>query len=96
MSCGVGHRLGSDLMWLWLWCRPVAAAPVQPLAWKHPYATGAALKSNKQKQKTNSYKEMKVTKMQAKELRLKWEGAPQPPPPSRGDSAGGFGACWTC
>ena len=21
-SCGVGHRCGSDLAWLWLWCRP--------------------------------------------------------------------------
>ena len=27
---------------LWLWCRPVATAPIQPLAWEPPYAMGAA------------------------------------------------------
>ena len=27
---------------LWLWCRPVATAPIQPLAWEPPYAAGAA------------------------------------------------------
>ena len=27
---------------LWLWCRPVATAPIVPLAWESPYATGAA------------------------------------------------------
>ena len=26
-----------------LWCRPVATAPVRPLAWEPPYAAGAAL-----------------------------------------------------
>ena len=26
MSCGVGHRHGSDLVLLWLWCRPARAA----------------------------------------------------------------------
>ena len=40
MSCGVGHRQGSDPTLLWLWCRPAAIAPIQPLAWKLPYATG--------------------------------------------------------
>ena len=30
MSCGVGHRRGSDLARLWLWRRPAAAAPIQP------------------------------------------------------------------
>ena len=50
MSCGVGHRLGSDPALLWLWCRPVAAAaPTQPLAWKLPYAMGAALNKTKNK-----------------------------------------------
>ena len=49
-SIGLRHSL--DLALLWLWHRPAAAAPVWPLAWKLPYATGAALKSkttNKQK-----------------------------------------------
>ena len=31
VSCGVGHRLGSDLILLWLWRRPAAAAPIGPL-----------------------------------------------------------------
>ena len=38
-------------MWLWLWCRPAATAPIQPLAWEHPRALGAALKSGKKKKK---------------------------------------------
>ena len=29
---------------LWLWRRPVAIAPIGPLAWELPYAEGAALK----------------------------------------------------
>ena len=28
MSCGIGHRHGSDLALLWLWRRPVDTAPV--------------------------------------------------------------------
>ena len=27
---------------LWLWRRPVATAPIRPLAWEPPYAAGAA------------------------------------------------------
>ena len=53
MSCSVGHRCGLDLalLWLWLWHRPAAADLIQPLAWELPYATDAALKRKKQKQK---------------------------------------------
>ena len=51
MSCGVGHRPSSDLVLLWLWHRPVAAAPIRPLAWQPPYAVGAALKDKRQKEK---------------------------------------------
>ena len=40
MSCGVGHRHGLDLVLLWLWCRPAAVAPIQPLAGELPYAAG--------------------------------------------------------
>ena len=32
VSCGVGHRNGSDPELLWLWCRPTAVAPIRPLA----------------------------------------------------------------
>ena len=49
MSCGIGHRRGSDLALLWLWCRPLAIAPVQPLAWEPPYVMGVALKKKKKK-----------------------------------------------
>ena len=34
--CGIGHRHGSDPALLWLWCRPAAAAPIQPLAGNLP------------------------------------------------------------
>ena len=44
MSCGVGRRRGSDPALLWLWRRPEATAPIQPLAWEFPYASGEALK----------------------------------------------------
>ena len=36
-----------DPVWLWLWCRLVAVALVQPLAWELPYATDVALKRQK-------------------------------------------------
>ena len=44
---GVGHRCGLHLAWLW-W-RPTAVAPIHPLAWEPPYATGAALKRKNKK-----------------------------------------------
>ena len=50
MSCGVGHRHSLDLVLLWLWYRPAAAAPIRTLAWESLYATGSALK-NKTKKK---------------------------------------------
>ena len=53
MSCGVGCRCGSDLAWLWLWCRPAGIALIRSLAWELPYphASGAALKRQKPKKK---------------------------------------------
>ena len=51
MSCGVGHRWGSDLVLLWLWCRQAATVPVPPIAWELPYAVGAALKKTKKKKR---------------------------------------------
>ena len=47
MSYGVGCRHGSDPALPWLWHRPVATAPIGPLAWKLPYAAGEALKGQK-------------------------------------------------
>ena len=41
-----------DPVLLWLWCRPAAVAPIRPLAWEPPYASGVALRSkNKNKNK---------------------------------------------
>ena len=52
MSCGVGHRCGSDLVFLWLWL--AAAAPIRPLAWELPYKADVAIKTKKtNKQKKN-------------------------------------------
>ena len=53
MSCGVGHRFGSDPVLLWLWRRPMAAALIRPIDWEPPYAPGAAQENGKKtKQKT--------------------------------------------
>ena len=53
MSCGAGHRLISDMAVLWLWHRPAAIAPIQPLTWQLLYAVGTALKKKeKEKEKT--------------------------------------------
>ena len=55
MSCGKGHRCGSDLALLW--CRLPGAAPIQPLFWESPYAAGVPIKKNqKQKQKKTKKK----------------------------------------
>ena len=37
------------------WCRPVATAPIQPLAWESSYAMSAALKGQKTKKKKNPF-----------------------------------------
>ena len=56
MSCGIGCRLGSDPALLWLWRRLVATAPIGPLAWESPYATGVAPeKAKRQKNKIKLY-----------------------------------------
>ena len=40
----------------WLWCRPAAVAPTNPLAWASPCATGVALKSKQNKTKQTNKK----------------------------------------
>ena len=49
MSCGVGHRCGSDPALLWLWCSPAAVALIPPLAWEPPHGMDASLKRPKKK-----------------------------------------------
>ena len=59
MSCGVGHRCGSDPTLLWFWCRLAATAPIGPLAWEPPYATGVAQeKAKRQKKKKKKCQEI--------------------------------------
>ena len=53
MSCDVGHRRRSDLALLWLWCRPVAIAPVGPLVWEPSCDMGVALKRQKKEKIEN-------------------------------------------
>ena len=43
-SWGIGHRCSSDPVLLWLWYRPAASAPIGPLVWELPSATGAVIK----------------------------------------------------
>ena len=59
VSCGVDRRCGSDPMLLWLWHRPVATAPISPLAWEPPYASGAALEKTKRQKKRRKGKKRK-------------------------------------
>ena len=51
MSCGAGCRCSSDRALLWLWPRSAATAPIRPLAWEPPYATGVALEMAKRPKK---------------------------------------------
>jgi len=61
VSCGVGRRRCSNLVLLWLWRRPAAAALIRPLAWEPPYAVGEALeKRQKKKKKNNKMKNLGV------------------------------------
>ena len=76
----IGHRPGSDLVLLWLWHNPAAAAPIHPLAWEHLYAVVVvALKRPKKKKKkrererengANSEKEAKSQERQTFEPSL--------------------------
>jgi len=58
MSCGVGCRYGLDPALLWLWCRPMATTPIQPLAWEPSYVADAALEKTKRPKKKKKCKEM--------------------------------------
>ena len=51
VSCGVGGRRGLDPTLLWLWHRPVAMAPIRPLAWGPPCAVGVAQRNSKKTKK---------------------------------------------
>ena len=82
MHCGVGCRRGSDPALLWLWCRPVATAWIQPLAWEPPHALYAALeKAERQKKKKKKKKSAELGGSETKEGLQKngqaeWVGKP--------------------
>ena len=50
---GIGHRCSADPESLWLWYRPVVAAPILPLAQELPYVAGVALKRRRRRRKKN-------------------------------------------
>ena len=62
VSCGVGCRLDLDPELLWLWHRPAAVTPIQPLAWEPPCAVGVALKSKKEGRKEEKIKKKELNK----------------------------------
>ena len=74
MSCGVGYRHGSDLALLWLWRRLAAAAPIGPLAWEFPYASGAALKRQKNKREKERKRKEKSRAIKPTEFLLSKPG----------------------
>ena len=73
VSYGVGRRCSSDPALLWLWCRLVATAPIRPLAWESPCATGAALEKAKRKKK-EVHPNVKKPRLSKNPLRLGAEG----------------------
>ena len=52
----------SDLALLWLWCRPLAAALIQLLAWELPYVAGVGLKKKKKDKNKTKNRTHKVTR----------------------------------
>ena len=76
VSCGIGHRRGSDLVLLWLCLRPAAVPPIRSLGWEPPYAAGAALKRQKtiKKKKGQRSREMRWALRMTQVLRV-WSRA---------------------
>ena len=70
--CGSQTRLGSCVAWLW--CRPVAAAPIRSLAWESLYASGAALKRETKKQKDLRAEEGNVFQVAVYSTCRPWKG----------------------
>ena len=58
MSCGVSHRCGldSELLWLWLYCKIAAVAPIRPLGMEIPHDACGVLKGKKKKKKKKKKK----------------------------------------
>ena len=63
--------VSSDPALLWLWCRPMATAPIRPLAWELPYASGVAIEKAKRPKKKKKKKKGAADKSSAK-YRKQW------------------------
>ena len=61
VSCGVGWRHGSDLVFFWLWCKLAAVALIGTPGWELTHATGVALNSKIKQNKTNKNNNKKKT-----------------------------------
>ena len=70
VSCGVGHRRCSDPELLWLCLRLVATAPIRPLAWEPPCATGVALEKAKKTNNDNNTDTIETVWEFLKELKI--------------------------
>ena len=70
MTCGVGHKHGSDLALPWLWHRLAAVTPLWLLAGKLPYAMGVALKSQKTNKQTkkNHYQNFPINNLEMSQM----------------------------
>ena len=62
MSCGVGHRRGSDPELLWLWHRLTATAPIRPLAWEPSIYHRSGPRNGKKTKKKKKKKRKKERK----------------------------------
>ena len=58
----MGRRCILDPALLWLWHRPVATAPIRPLAWEPLYAAGAVQEKAKRQKKKKKKKLPKLKK----------------------------------
>ena len=59
MNCGVGPIRGSDPALLWLWHRPVATAPISPLAWEISICCRCGPRKGKKTKKKTKNKQTK-------------------------------------
>ena len=71
MGCGVGCRRSSDPALLWLWCRPVATAPVRTKDWEPNKAAGVnkKKKKKKKKKKDGTSEKKKINELRTEESR---------------------------
>ena len=60
MSYSRVHRCSLDPVLLWLWYRPAAAVPVQPLTWELPHVASAAIKGREKKTVQGSHQTLSL------------------------------------